>query len=87
VRQALGSDEVRRAAMEPVAPASGVEQVQLPADGLDLDGKLAAIEKAYLLAALERTNGHLTNAAKLLGITFRAIRYKIKKHGIRANDE
>jgi two-component system response regulator PilR (NtrC family) len=87
VRAAFNSEEVRRAALEGDPVATGVEVVQLPPDGMDLDGKLAAIEKAYLLAALDRTNGHLTNAAKLLGITFRAIRYKIKKHGIRVGDE
>jgi DNA-binding NtrC family response regulator len=63
-----------------------VETVVLPPEGMDLDGKLAALEKAYLLAALERTNGHLTNAARVLGITFRAMRYKIKKHGLKVND-
>jgi DNA-binding NtrC family response regulator len=88
VRSAFNSEAVRRAALENTPqPAGGTESVDLPADGMDLDGKLAAIEKAYLLAALDRTNGHLTNAAKLLGITFRAIRYKIKKHGIRVSDE
>ena len=43
---------------------------------------LADIERQFVLAALEQTHGHLTNAAKLLGITFRAIRYKVKKHGL-----
>ncbi len=88
VKQAFASEEVRRAALDEARPAGAVtESVALPSEGIDLDGKLAAIEKAYLLAALERTNGHLTNAAKLLGITFRAIRYKVKKHDIRVSDE
>jgi two-component system response regulator PilR (NtrC family) len=88
VRAAFGSEEVRRAALEGTeAAATATEQVAIPQDGMDLDAKLAAIEKAYLLAALERTSGHLTNAARLLGITFRAMRYKIKKHGIRTDDE
>jgi two-component system response regulator PilR (NtrC family) len=88
VRAAFGSEEVRRAALEGTEPAAAAtEQVAIPQDGMDLDAKLAAIEKAYLLAALERTSGHLTNAARLLGITFRAMRYKIKKHGIRTDDE
>ena len=66
--------------------APPAEVVNLPPEGIDLDGKLAAIEKAYLIAALERTNGHLTNAARVLGITFRAIRYKIKKHGLKGDE-
>ncbi|HZV00982.1 MAG TPA: sigma-54 dependent transcriptional regulator [Planctomycetota bacterium] len=88
VRAALGSETVRQAALDEARALSApTEHVQLPAEGMDLDAKLAAIEKAYLVAALERTNGHLTNAARLLGITFRAIRYKIKKHGLRANED
>ena len=53
-----------------------------PEEGIDLEGLLAGIERSYLEAALERTDGHLTNAAKLLGISFRAIRYKVKKYGL-----
>ena len=44
--------------------------------------RLSETERAYLELALERTQGHLTNAAKLLGISFRAIRYKVKKYGL-----
>jgi two-component system response regulator PilR (NtrC family) len=48
----------------------------------DLEGHLAGIERRYLQAALEQNGGHLTNAARALGITFRAIRYKVKKYGL-----
>ena len=54
--------------------------VKLPAD---LEGLLEGTERRYLEAALDQTDGHLTNAAKLLGISFRAIRYKLKKYDIR----
>jgi two-component system, NtrC family, response regulator PilR len=64
-------------------PAGGVpEPIKIAATGMDLEAALAEVEKQYLQAALEQTHGHLTNAAKLLGITFRAIRYKVKKHGL-----
>jgi len=55
--------------------------VKLP---VDIEKLLEDTERSYLEAALEETNGHLTNAAKLLGISFRAIRYKLKKYDIRA---
>ena len=55
-------------------------EVKLP---IDLEGLLEGTERRYLEAALARTDGHLTNAAKLLGISFRAIRYKLKKYDIR----
>jgi two-component system response regulator PilR (NtrC family) len=62
------------------APAPGT--VRIPATGMDLEAAMAEVERAYVQAALEQTHGHMTNAAKLLGITFRAIRYKVKKHGL-----
>ncbi|MEW6714997.1 MAG: helix-turn-helix domain-containing protein [Nitrospirota bacterium] len=39
-------------------------------------------EKAYLLKALQNTNGVKTEAAKLLKLSFRSFRHKLKKYGI-----
>jgi DNA-binding NtrC family response regulator len=64
------------------APAGAPAAPVIPPEGMDLEKHLAEIERTYLQAALEHTNGHLTNAAKALGITFRAIRYKVKKYGL-----
>lgn len=52
---------------------------ELTDKGFDLEGTLSAIESAYIRQALERCDGNLTQAAELLGITFRSIRYKVKK--------
>jgi DNA-binding NtrC family response regulator len=57
-------------------------RVQIPPGGLDLEATLEDQERAYLEAALEETDGNLTQAAKLLNITFRSIRYKVKKYGL-----
>jgi two-component system response regulator PilR (NtrC family) len=46
---------------------------------------LEQIEKQAILEALEKTRFNRTAAAKLLGITFRALRYRMEKLGI--NDE
>jgi len=54
----------------------------LPEEGLDLDNWLADIEKTILLQALERANGVRKNAAEILGINFRSIRYRLSKLGI-----
>ena len=48
----------------------------------DLDDQVEELERAAILQALEQTRYNKTQAAKLLGITFRALRYKIKKLGI-----
>ncbi len=67
----------------PPAPAGGAPSpAQLPEEGIDLEAVLADLERSYLEEALARTEGHVTNAAKLLGISFRAMRYKLKKHGL-----
>jgi len=49
---------------------------------LQLDPALHDREKEVILKALEQTRYNKTAAAKLLGITFRALRYRIKKLGI-----
>lgn len=45
----------------------------------NLDGYLARIERVAIEEALAKTNQNKTAAAKLLGITFRALRYKLEK--------
>ncbi len=54
----------------------------LPEAGLAIDDVLGELERRLLLQALERTQGHRTEAAKLLRITFRSLRYRLKKHGL-----
>ncbi len=48
----------------------------------DLPGRLAADERAAILAALEKTHWNRTAAARLLGLSFRQLRYRIKKFGL-----
>lgn len=45
----------------------------------NLEAFLADVEKRAILEALEKTNGNKTAAAKLLGISFRALRYRMEK--------
>ena len=40
-------------------------------------------EKAKIMEALQRTNGNITRAAQLLGMTFRTLQYRLEKFGIR----
>ena len=49
--------------------------------GVSLDSILEEIERAYLLKALEVTNGNKNKAAELLGISFRSMRYRLDKLG------
>jgi len=49
---------------------------------LPLEPYLDTIEKETIMKALEQTRYNKTAAAKLLGITFRALRYRLKKLGL-----
>lgn len=47
-----------------------------------LDSMLSQVEREKILAALEQTRWNRTAAAKLLGISFRALRYRLQKLGL-----
>jgi DNA-binding NtrC family response regulator len=67
----LFPDDVRGGGARPVAT--------LPPEG----ASLAAVERALLVQALERTGGNRTRAAKLLGLTRSALLSRMAKHGLR----
>ncbi|MDQ7004591.1 MAG: sigma-54 dependent transcriptional regulator [Ghiorsea sp.] len=52
--------------------------------GINLDTQLEEIEKALIKQALNQSHGNATKAAKLLGIGFRSIRYRLEKLGLKA---
>lgn len=51
-------------------------------DGVDLETHLEKIERDLITQALDATRWNKTAAAKELGVTFRALRYKLKKLGL-----
>ena len=53
-----------------------------PRAGTALGDQLEFIERDAIIKALEQTRYNKTAAARLLGMTFRALRYKVKKLGI-----
>ena len=56
--------------------------LSLPGDGLDLEGKLGQIEKRLIVEALERSKGSKRDAAKLLNVNLRSLRYKLSKYDL-----
>ncbi len=55
--------------------------------GIDLDGILEDIERAYIRRALELSYGVKTDAARLLNLSFRSFRHRLHKYGIGAGEE
>jgi two-component system response regulator PilR (NtrC family) len=52
------------------------------ADELTLTDYLENVEKKAIIQALQKTNNNKTAAAKLLGVTFRTLRYRLAKLGL-----
>ena len=61
--------------------------VGLPDEGCNLDDVLGEIERRMVLQALERSGGVRTQAAKLLGVTLRSLRYRLQKHALGEADD
>jgi two-component system response regulator PilR (NtrC family) len=59
--------------------SEGVPTVAATPDAGSLGSQLEDIERDAIVKALEQTRYNKTKAAKLLGISFRALRYRIKK--------
>jgi len=53
-----------------------------PEKSEDLDSLLVEVEREQILGALEKTRWNRTAAAKILGISFRALRYRLEKLGL-----
>jgi two-component system, NtrC family, response regulator AtoC len=60
------------------ATPSGEVRVDLPEGGLSLE----AVERALLVAALERAGGNQTRAARLLAMSRDTLRYRMEKYGL-----
>jgi two-component system response regulator PilR (NtrC family) len=72
-----------RAGTRPTTLDKTLETTTAAADGnTALGSQLENIERDAIVKALEKTRYNKTAAAKLLGMSFRALRYRIKKLGI-----
>ena len=66
-----------------VANAKGFAERMATGAAIDLEATVADYERTLVRAALATTGDNLTEAAMLLGISFRQIRYKVRQLGIR----
>ncbi len=71
----ISVDELNLDTMDKMA----MDDVKLEAMDSPLDTYLIDIEKKLILSALDKTGGNKTAAAKALGISFRALRYRLEK--------
>jgi DNA-binding NtrC family response regulator len=64
-----------------VGPASE-GMFKLPAEGINFED----VERNLITQAMEQTDYNITKAAKLLGLTFRTLQYRLEKFGIKKPD-
>ncbi|HUJ17284.1 MAG TPA: sigma-54 dependent transcriptional regulator [Nitrospirota bacterium] len=61
-------------------PHADLVPVEIPDEGIDLERLLGNAERTLLHKALEKAGGVKTEAARLLGLTFRSFRHRLQKY-------
>lgn len=63
------------------------EDMEIPDEGIELEVMVEQLERTMIRKALERTKGVKKEAAKVLGITFRSLRYRLDKYGMNDGED
>ncbi|WP_440998018.1 sigma-54-dependent transcriptional regulator [Arhodomonas sp. SL1] len=69
-------------ASEHMMASPATPQAPEPGDGFELESYIEDMERSVIQRALEKSGHNKTAAAQLLGISFRALRYRLKKLGL-----
>lgn len=69
-----------QAPQTPVAAAEA--NFLLPPNGINFED----VERSLIMQAMERTDNNITKSAKLLGLTFRTLQYRLEKFGIKRDE-
>ncbi len=77
-------DPLRR---RPDPSSSAGPGLELPDHGVDLEGVVDNVERKLIAQALDRTGGRKKEAARLLGISFRSLRYRLDKLKMKNTDD
>ena len=65
--------------MQQSKPASADDLFKLPPEGVNFED----VERSLIMQAMDRTDNNITKSAKLLGLTFRTLQYRLEKFGIK----
>jgi two-component system, NtrC family, response regulator PilR len=84
----MGAEHTSQPAAKPESKSDAEKSGFVPSRNLEigLPEYLEDIEKRAIIKALEKANNNKTAAAKLLGVSFRTLRYRLNKLGL-AKDE
>ena len=62
--------------------ASSNDLFKLPAEGVNFE----EVERSLIMQAMDRTDNNITKSAKLLGLTFRTLQYRLEKFGFKKDE-
>lgn len=80
-RGAEGRRSGERGSVPRVLPEALPEAEVSLGEGIALEGVVEDLERRLIEQSLAKANGNKTEAARLLGISFRSLRYRLKKYG------
>jgi two-component system response regulator PilR (NtrC family) len=83
------NDSLEESLLDDFYPEAGTDALtlnELQHQGMSLDQALEGVERQLLTEALHESKGNATKAAGLLGISFRSIRYRLEKLGLKDSD-
>ena len=66
-----------------LASVDGDAQFKLPPEGVNFED----VERSLIMQAMDRTDNNITKSAKLLGLTFRTLQYRLEKFGIKKDGD
>ena len=65
-----------------LATVDGDTQFKLPPEGVNFED----VERSLIMQAMDRTDNNITKSARLLGLTFRTLQYRLEKFGFKKED-
>jgi DNA-binding NtrC family response regulator len=68
--------------MTQAATAASGDMFKLPPEGVNFED----VERSLIMQAMDRTDNNITKSAKLLGLTFRTLQYRLEKFGFKKDD-
>ena len=68
--------------MTQLTAAASNDLFKLPPEGVNFED----VERSLIMQAMDRTDNNITKSAKLLGLTFRTLQYRLEKFGFKKDD-
>jgi two-component system, NtrC family, response regulator PilR len=82
----LTAENLPQKLFESAGPVCIGGELDIPPDGIDINRTMEDMEKKLISRALDISSGNRSRAAKLLGISFRSLRYRMLKLGMEIDE-